>query len=439
MKPYHNKETNYMEFEDFNINLNNMVLSFAKDNTTNMELNAKQNAMLTAMQHKVINDRSIIETLVINPNNVCLGRCVYCYNENSNNVQSMQMSKEQFVDAITRLKKEYTVGHMKVIRFFGGEPILNPHWDWFISYMYENGLIDTSTDILISSGLLFDSTIFLDMVSKLTYLKERYGLSIKVSASVDFGMEPFTRQNIVGVTQDILVNRVLMLCNHGIPTAFTTNVTHAFDLSLFKKQLKDAYAKFSVDAREHLFMRVSIVAHDTYTPSAEQVEALADALVELQSEYPITTNLFSFDFVLDGGKITKIDDSHFLIVYYPFYCGMYSQMMEIFPDGSFGACHMDITNKNHVLTEDNVDYELMFSNECAVCQNRLFCRNGCTNRRKLVSAVDKRKIYCLWMEKCYMLSWDRIYNKYKKLGVSFKDVVLSRSEKEWESCRKMDC
>jgi len=54
MKPYHNKETNYMEFEDFNINLNNMVLSFAKDNTTNMELNAKQNAMLTAMQHKVI-------------------------------------------------------------------------------------------------------------------------------------------------------------------------------------------------------------------------------------------------------------------------------------------------------------------------------------------------------------------------------------------------
>lgn len=440
MKPRFNKETNYVEFDDFNINLNNMILSFAKDNTTNKEMNKKQNEMLTAMQHKVINDRTKIETLVINPNNICLGRCVYCYNEKSNNIKPHQMSVEEFEGALDSLKQRYQLpGPFKVVRFFGGEPILNPNWEYFILHLWKAGFIDENTDLLISSGLLFDDDTFDHMLYDLLHLKEVTNVNIKISVSVDFGMESFTRKNIVGVTQQMLVERVVRLCCHNIQTAFTSNITKDFSLDLFKKQTKEAYDSIPSLYKKNLFMRVSIVAHDEYTPTKETVEELADALVDLQKEYPITTNLFSFDFVLDGAKITKIDDDHFLLVYYPFYCGMYSQMIEIFPDGSLGACHMDITNKTSILTKDNIDYKHMFSEECATCSNRLFCRNGCTNRRKLVQDESKRKIYCLWMEKCYMLSWDRVANKYKKQGKDFKEVITRASERRWEQWMKTEC
>lgn len=436
MKPRHNKKTNYLIFDDFNINLNNMIVSFDKENTTNLELMELQRKMLAEKQSQVINDRSVIETLVINPNNICLGRCIYCYNENSNNITPMSMSMETFIDSIERLKAQYKVSRFKVIRFFGGEPVLNENWKGFIEYLEECKLIDSDTDILISSGLLFSSDIFKSFVTDLVDLKSRLNLTIKVSVSVDFGMVEFTRQNIAGVTQSMLVDRVRLMCHNDIPTALTTNVTKDFCLFMFKTQVRSAYKYVN---SKNLFMRVSIVAHNKYTPDRRTVEDLANELLKMQKRYPITTNLFSFDFVLDGGRIIKIDDNHFLVVYYPFYCGMYSQMMEIFPDGSFGACHMDITNKQHVLTDDNPDKQYMFADECSKCQNRLFCRNGCINRRKLVTDPDKRDIYCLWMEKCYLLSWSRVYDKYKSNNKDFKEEFEKRSKVGWESCLKTDC
>lgn len=433
-----------IDFKDYNINTDNMILSFNKENNpVDTNLKELQLDLLNKMQHKVINSRSKIETLIINNNNICMGRCVYCYNEHSNNINCTSLSLENLITAINRLKNEYGFKYAKVVRFFGGEPLLNPDWDKFIHFLVDNGYIDNKTDILISSGLLFSDDIFYDVIRKLFLLQQK-GIYIRISCSVDFGMKEFTRKNIANVTQDDLIKRLIILYNNETRIAFTNNMTNDLDVDLFEEQLRKSYDLLNIDKsylknKEFLetgilhpntvpvVTRVSIVAHNKYTPDEFLIKQLEEKVRKMDT-YNITTNLFSFNFVLEGANIKKINDDKYLIVYYPFYCGIYSQMVEIFPDGNFGACHMDILNKNYILTKDNPDYDLLFNKECIECKNRLFCRHGCINRRKFVTDIYKRKMYCKWVESCYKLSWERIATNASHSNLNMKQIVENKSK-----------
>lgn len=324
----------------------------------------------------------------------CNGKCLYCYNEDNNNTINVDMSLETIKDSINDiLLKGYSID-AETVRLYGGEPLLCNELFDILDYLndkYEN------LTIYISSGLYIDDNKFNYIVDR---IKSYHNISIGVG--VDLGTYPETR--IGTIDKSKLLSRCETLLDNNINTILVNTVSKFTNTDKLFNEISDFKSKYNKAK-----FRIAVACDDKYSPSIEQLNKLE---LKLDSEYSkqnfnLTSNIFPYTDVINAPSIYKIDDGIYYFSYSPYYCGIFSDMINILPNGQLIHCHMSPTD-NTISIDDFHNKELLTSNEkCKNCDFYLQCRGGCFYRYQICDKFETN-IYCEWIKKSFILSLKRL-------------------------------
>lgn len=371
----------------------------------------------------------IIHTISLTPTYECDGRCSYCYNINEINKQHDNLTFDQFDNTISKLKENGYIIDLKTIRLYGGEPLLSNNLSNLIIKIYEKYKFKT---LYISSGLLFDDNKFNHATKELTKLINK-NIPLTIGVSVDFGLpdKGFTRVcSTTKITRDILLDRCSILEDIGVRVVYATIVSKNTKIELLKKHITNHYIEKSnkfdlskMDSKKDrdFAYRISISNHNKLYPSIKKVEFLYNMYKELYSQIPITSNLYPYTDVIYSPKIIKIDPDNFLFLFPNNYCGIYTDMIAIFPNGEVGSCHMNPYDRNLKPTDEQSDY--FFNNKkCKECNFFGICRGLCVNRN--LQAADAMDSYCLWAKFSFELALKRMFLLHNE---NFKEYINGKS------------
>jgi radical SAM protein with 4Fe4S-binding SPASM domain len=371
-----------------------------------------------------------IRTISLNPTYRCDGNCSYCYNKTEINKQNNDLTFDEFETAIEKLKsKNYNI-ELQTIRLYGGEPLLIKHLSSLIIKIKEKYNFQT---LYISSGLLFDDEKFEYAKNELIKLLNN-NIDFTIGVSVDFGLKEkdFTRTSKKAkITRELLLDRCSILEDIGARVVYATIVSKNTNIQSLKQHIKnhylEKYDKFNLESMDsnkdrQFAYRISVSNHDTLHPDVEKIEQLYNMYLELYDSLPITSNLYPYTDVIYSPDIMKLDSDNFLFIFPNTYCGIYTDMVAIFPGGEIGSCHMTPYDRNLKPTHEQHNY--FFKNsKCDSCDFFLICRGLCVNRN--IQAPDAMDVYCLWAKYSFILSLKRLYQLHKD---NFKEYINNKSK-----------
>ena len=372
----------------------------------------KQNELLNQ------NNRKITSINII-PTYNCDGRCSYCYNSDINNNYYQQ---DLTIDKIEKhmnnlISQNIDITNVTSIRFYGGEPLLNKNLYDIIMY-FQNKYQPV---IHISSGLLFSDDIFNTNLIMLKKLKEQF-VNFSITTTIDFGSDPYTRNykdsNID--SYNMLQNRLKLLLQNGIKVVYATVINKNTNINLLEEQLIKTYNdiksfddvyNIQILSTENVLrpfsFRFSVANDNIFYPSIVQVNLLYDLFKKLYNKFPIISNLYPYSDVVCGSTIKKIEEDIYTFIYPPTRCGVYTYMIEIFPD-KLGVCHMNVDDSQILFTKNSPIYDQLYTNiNCNDCMYELICRKGCPYRKLYAPLANES--YCQWIKYSFELAWQRIY------------------------------
>lgn len=357
-------------------------------------------------QHKTF------KNIVLFPTDKCDGRCSYCYNEETNNTTKSFLTLNDFKDMLVSVGKYGSIQNIDTVRCFGGEPFLNEELPDLFNELKK---INPNITFIISSGLLFDDLVFTKVIQQVDKMVEN-NLHIRISSSIDFGLSPSTytrcREGNSFCYNEIDL-RLRELFKHGANVLYTTNISRDTDIELLEKQMMCNWSNWDYNPKDVMNSRVkyrfSSVTHDTLSPNEKQMDDLLSMMMLHHKDMPLFTNLYGNQDVVDAARISKLKDGIYLFKYYPTYCGVYSNMIEFFPNRRFGVCHMLFEEEYQPMNNQHPDYNTYTDFDmCSTCESYLVCRGGCFARKKtLVPEIFKR--YCHWFDLCYAYSWKNVF------------------------------
>jgi radical SAM protein with 4Fe4S-binding SPASM domain len=416
----------YKISDDITFDIKNCHLTF-----NNSKYNTSQkirDSFITCRKNDFNKKNKVIHTISLSPTYRCDGNCSYCYNISENNREKNDLTFSDFEKATNELKTKGYEIDLETLRLYGGEPLLVKNLSELIIQIKKKYKFDT---LYISSGLLFNDEKFESAKTELTNLIEN-NIDFTIGISIDFGLldKQFTRlSNKTKITRQLLLERCSILEDIGIRIVYATIVSENTDIDLLKKHIIDHYNnksnKFNLDKMDtnqdrSFAYRISISNHNTLYPSVEKVRSLYDMYVELYETLPITSNLYPYTDIIYSPDIIQLDPDNFLFILAHTYCGIYTDMIAIFPGGEIGSCHMTPYDRNLKPTKEQYDY--FFNNEkCNSCDFFGICRGLCVNRNlQAPTAMDS---YCLWSQLSFKLSLKRLYLLNKN---NFKEYITNK-------------
>ncbi len=363
---------------------------------------------------KFNNTEKIIRTINLIPTMMCDGACSYCYNiDEINNIKSF-MSPTKFEDGVNNINEKGYILDLHTLRLYGGEPLLNPNLAELIIHIKETHGFEI---LYISSGLLFNDKKFNTAKNEIKRLIE-YGIDVTIGVSVDFGLtdEQFTRvSNKATINKQILLNRCQELEAVGTRIVYATIISRDTNIEILKQEVvkhytnkKEFFKLSSMDvlADRKFAYRISVANSDDNHPSMDQVQELYEMYNDLYKEVALTSNLYPYSDVIYAPDVHKLDDDNFLFLYESNYCGIFSDMITMLPDGNLTSCHMTPEPEALDITEEQYNY--YFKNEkCNACDFYNVCRGLCVNRN--LQAPEAMDVYCKWAMLSFELALKRSF------------------------------
>ena len=346
---------------------------------------------------KVTSPKKTIYWLSLIPTLECHGDCPYCYNRSYKKIYN-RLTTEKIQSYLDTLKN-YDFSQVRFIRTYGGEPFL--HEDLYSLYKFLLTKMPKIKNIYISSGLLFEESIFEHALEQLKQL-QTLGVNIVVGVSMDFGVpdQDFTRvSKQAGLySRDQLFERVKRITEIGIEVVFPTIISNKVDPELLKEHIR----KY---ASEYKF-RMEIANDNVYYPRKEQLVKIFKFLKDLLDEQDFY--VFANTDILNIPKIFKINEQNFLFLFPESFCGTYYNMVSFNPLG-VTPCHM--IPYTFDLKPSKRFFELHNDQKCKRCDFFPVCRGLCVNRRSY--SEEANKSYCMWSKLSFILSIYKISKVYK--------------------------
>ena len=385
-------------------------------------------------RHQVFNRKRKITNLNLFPTYICHGSCPYCYSKDNINKKYGYMTLDSLKISLKKINDLGMILEPYSIRVYGGEPLLNDNLYDILKYLKK--IYPAIEFIYISSGLLFSDNIF-NKTKQLLAKINALGVNFSIGVSVDFGTEPFTRICFTNnITQNILLNRIDELINLGIPCVAATVITKNTNIDNCITQLIDNHKKYeSIINKEDIITgkprkiayRVSVACSNEYHPSLWQLNDLYDKMLQLYRNYNlVTSNIFPYTDVIASARVYQINDDVYTLVYPPTYCGIYSYMIEVYPNGEIGSCHMEMFDRSINIDDNEYNKQMILHpKKCYDCSFFLVCRGACINRLKF--SEESNESYCTWIKYSYDLALERLYSMYKD---KFRNYIKSNVDKE---------
>jgi len=383
---------------------------------------------------QIFNKKRIITNLNLFPTYACHGSCPYCYSKDNINKKYGYMTLNSLKESLKKINDLGMILEPYSIRVYGGEPLLNDNLYDILEYLKE--IYPAIEFIYISSGLLFSDGIFNKTKQLLTKINT-LGVNFSIGVSVDFGTEPFTRTcSTNNITQNILLNRIDELINLGIPCVAATVITKNTNIDSCIDQLINNHKKYrSIINKEDIITgkprkiayRVSVACSNEYHPSIQQLNILYNKMLQLYKDNNlITSNIFPYTDVIASAHIYQVSDDIYTLIYPPMYCGIYSYMIEVYPNGEIGSCHMEMFDRSVNIDDNEYNKQMILRpKKCYDCSFFLVCRGACINRLKF--SEESNELYCTWIKYSYDLALERLYSIYKD---DFKDYIKNNVNKE---------
>lgn len=433
------KERNIINFGQdiiFDPSLSSFIFDFKKyNNISNYTTiaNKIKDSFINKRQ-QIFDKRRKITNLNLFPTYACHGSCPYCYSKNNINKKFGYMTVDSLKASIKKISDLGMVIEPYSIRVYGGEPLLNDNLYDILKFLKET--YPEIEFIYISSGLLFSKDIF-DRVKHTLVKINNLGTKFSVGISVDFGTVPFTRTcSTYTITQDILLDRIDELISLGIPCVAATVVTKNTNIDNCIDQLMSNHKKYeSIISSEDIITgsprkiayRVSVACDNDYHPSLQQLDTLYNRMLQLyKNNNLVTSNIFPYTDVIASARVHQVNEDIYTLVYPPMYCGIYSYMIEVYPNGEIGSCHMEMFDRSVNIDDNEYNKQMiLYPKKCYDCNFFLVCRGACINRLKF--SEESNESYCTWVKYSYDLALERLYSMYKD---KFKSYIKSNVDKE---------
>lgn len=156
-------------------------------------------------------------------NEVCNQKCPYCFASEFVNVGKNDMTFENFVKATEFILTEKDEKRLGKIGIIGGEPLLHPQFDKFVSYLVNKKEINRIT--IYTNGVLLEE--HMDVL-----LNDKVGLLINVNAPNDVGSVNFDKTT---KAIDLLVNKYGKRNRLTIGLNIYDNIDYSFFINIAEK------------------------------------------------------------------------------------------------------------------------------------------------------------------------------------------------------------
>lgn len=396
-----------ISIHDFYYDLDTSILFFDLDKYNQI----KTQQMVDDIREKFFKRREAkfkknktITTFNITPSMSCNGRCLYCYNEDMNNTIVEDLTVDKLKIAIDDLKNKNYIIKPQMTRMYGGEPLLcKDLYDilFFLKTEYNVPFFH------ISTGLFMSDELFEQQISKLIYIKDM----VHFSVGVDLGTIPYTRF-CPSIDKNMLLQRIDKLISYGFDVVFVNTVTCNTNVTALFEEISILENKYKEYTNRPKF-RISIACDEKYIITKKQLNELYVNLKNNYSNSYITSNIFPYLDVIYAPNIFKISDDMYYFNYDSMYCGIFTDMINILPNGTPIHCHMAIDNP--ILNIDDFKYkdQLLHDTDCLNCDYLFICRGGCFYRKQITDRCkhDNENLYCEWIKKSFELSLYKLNNK----------------------------
>ena len=385
-------------------------------------------------RQQVFSKKRKITNLNLFPTYACHGSCPYCYSRNNINKKFGYITIDSLKASLKRITDLGMILEPYSIRVYGGEPLLNDNLYDIIKYLKET--YPGIEFVYISSGLLFSKDIF-DRVKYMLVEINKLDTKFSVGVSVDFGTIPFTRTcSTSTITQNVLLDRIDELVNLGIPCVAATVVTKNTNIDNCIDQLMSNHKKYeSIISSEDIITgssrkiayRVSVACDDEYHPSLQQLDTLYNRMLHLyKNNNLVTSNIFPYTDVIASARVHRVNEDIYTLIYPPMHCGIYSYMIEVYPNGEIGSCHMEMFDRSVYIDDNEYNKQMILHpKKCYDCDFFMVCRGACINRLKF--SDESNESYCTWIKYSYDLALERLYSIYKE---DFKSYIENNVDGE---------
>lgn len=359
------------------------------------------------------NRKRIITALNLIPTMKCNGFCLYCYNEENNNQIDDMLSIDTIYKNIRKLENLYDIS-LKECRIYGGEPFLNPDLFDIMKSLYH----DYKLQFYISSGLLFDKKTFKRVLSNLKEVS--YSLSLGIS--LDLGCKDiYTRHNALGLTLKDLLERAQKINeNTKTPTILVTTISKFTDINTLENDIEYCLNNLSQSR-----LRFAVACDELLYPDIDLIDNICELLKKYISNSKITSNIFPYYDVINSQYVIKITDNCYNIVFNDTSCGVFSNMINMLPNGNLIHCHMNPYDTIFDINKFDKRDDIMLSSECHDCDYWRVCRGGCYYRK--LTGTKSKESYCYWIKKSFILALKRLCAVHSNLK-DFLEKMISENQ-----------
>lgn len=392
------------EYDNFIVDVDNAIIYLDKTKYRHIDQYKKY---VVDKYNTIIKDtmeKRTISMLDYIPTFDCLGECEYCYNKTINNKVRADLTVAKVKKAILKLE-EMSINVQPILsRVYGGEPFLSKNIFDIIRYLYT--IYDSFT--YVSTGMFYSDDMFNDIVKNLLVLPNTQKIGIGVSCDFDLS----TRHSKLNINWEDIYTRAKKLSEHNfghvvINTVLSkfSNLDHIFDLIL------------SNINKYNLYYRLTIASCDKeYSVTEEQLHKIYNFFINNATNGYLLTDNLPINF-FDNFSFNKLEDNIYALLMYPKYCGIFSSMITIDPEGNYTNCHMNPADKT-IDVNKFIDKELFLkgSTKCNACSLYLLCRGNCFYR---VNRYENHNIYCKWLEYKYKIMFNQLDKNFIELTTLF--------------------
>ena len=350
----------------------------------------------------------VITALNLIPSMQCHGKCLYCYNEDNNNQIMDMLTIDTIQKNITLLNQKYKL-NLKECRIYGGEPLLNVDIFDILEYLYNC----FNVQIYMSSGLLFDNVYFVDILNKI----EKLNFPISIGISLDLGCKTiYTRKNNYNITCNDLINRAKMIndiTNSNV--ILVTTISKYTDIITLEKDIN-----YCISNLPDVTLRFAIACDDKLYPSITQIDEICELLTQYVNNPNITNNIFPYYDIINSQHVVKINEDRYNIVFNDTSCGVFSNMINMLPNGELIHCHMNPYDTSTEIINFNTNKNMILNPECCDCEYWRVCRGGCYYRKQI--NIESTRSYCYWIKRSFELALKRLYAKNKNLKYLLNNI-----------------
>lgn len=416
MKIYNNCYIRFDKTSSFDLKTNILSLdnNVFEDTDREQLLDGLKNNIITSRK-ELLSKEKCITLLNILPSMGCEGNCLYCYNEDTNHQETYFLTIENIQKVLNDLHKQNIKTDIQMVRFYGGEPFLNKNLDQLILYL--NNLYDIT--FYISSGLLFSDSYFLNTVVPICKKLLENNIKFFIGVTLDFGSNPYTRQNKHNLTSQDLVKRCRLLEKLGVNVKYSNIISKYTNVDIMWEEIIKHYNESIYMQDTHLRYHLTTVNHPTMYPNEKQILSIYKKIKHMYKKDKQYLSLFSMRNSIDGSfQIYQIDSKKYMFVFPNMYCGIYTNMIAINAKGEIINCQMEpeeLYNK-----PNEYDLKLLLNNEkCLSCNFFPICRSGCIKRIQYTKNEEAQNITCYWTKINHILSLYNMYYRYDGFDKTF--------------------